>query len=100
MAGDAAKPARPPLAEIVLHPAFNRLAEQTPRLPRRTRHDGDVLKFLMGILRAITATKGLHKPNDFAALLKASLHHRDIDVLRQEGIGGDHYMTARHQNPH
>ena len=90
--------ARTPLAQVVLHAALDRFAEQSPRLPTRSRHHADVRKFLVRVLRAIAAAQRLDDAHDLAALLEAHADERLVDEVRHHRVGGDEDMRPGHND--
>jgi hypothetical protein len=83
-----------PLAQVVLDPALAGLAKKPPGFPCGTGHNSYLRKLLVGILRSISAPKGLYKANNFSPLLKPSLYEWEVHEVGEQRVGRDEYVSA------
>lgn len=98
--GQAAQSPRLPSSQVVGYAPLARLAEESPRLPRRTRHDRDVGKLVVRILGSVPPPQGLYKADDFSSLLEASRHECRVHRMREKRVRCNKDVGARHKNAH
>jgi hypothetical protein len=87
-----------PFAQIVLNPAFERFAEEQPRLKHRPRHHGYFAEFLVRVLWTISATQRGDQSNDFSTALQSGASQGSRHDIGDEGIARDEYVSARDKN--
>ena len=87
-----------PFPKIILHPAPTWLSKEPPRFPTGARHDGDICKFLMGILRSVTTPKSLNKADNLSSFLETSLLQGNIHKMREKGVGRNEHMPTGDEN--
>lgn len=86
-----------PFSEVFGHAAFAGLSKQTPRLPRRARHDGDFGEFNVSVFGPVTSPKSLNQSNDFAPLFEPSLKKGAVHEVREKWICCDKEVGTRHE---
>lgn len=98
------RPVRPPAKssgapppQVVLHPAFDRFAEQDPRFPLRSRQHAYAAELLVGALGPVAAAHGHDQPDDLSPPLQTAVRQGRGHDVRQQRIGGDHDVRSRHQ---
>ena len=69
----AAKPARLPTPEVILHSPFHRLAVHKPGLPHGARHDADIAELLVSGLGAVSASERHGQSDYLPAALQSSV---------------------------
>src|SRR5258708_6544977 len=76
---------------------MDRLPEDTPRLPTRTRHDRHFRELAFRSLRLIATSERLYLPNDFAPLFKARFQETVEAHGRQQRVRRDEHVTTRRE---
>jgi len=70
------------------------ITKYTPWLPSGAGHHRHIRKFLVGVLRPVTASQGLYKPNHLPTFFETGAHQRFVDEMGQERIACDEQMRA------
>lgn len=87
-----------PFTKIILHSTSTGLSKEPPRFPTGARHDGDVLKFFMGILWSVTTPEGLYEADNLSSFLEAGLFQGSINEMGEERVGRNEHMSAWDEN--
>ena len=90
--------ARLPFTKIILHPTLTGLSKESPRFPTGAGHDGDVLKFFMGILWSITAPESLYEANNLPPFLEDRLLQSNIDEMGEKGVSCNEHVSTGDEN--
>ncbi|GFP21774.1 hypothetical protein HKBW3S06_01001, partial [Candidatus Hakubella thermalkaliphila] len=74
-----------------------RFSDEPPWLPTGSRHDRHLIKPLVSVLGAVSATERLNQANDLSSLLEAGLDQRNVNQVRKKGVGRNKHVPARHE---